>query len=113
MYHPKQAFLVPHHRNEPTSYVIFMYVVCTYITCRPQVRRRRLLYLVEGRRRVDISPIIRLALLYLSYYYDYCHTTGALICTTLFSDSFGLFKNPRCIITVTVKKDQKKKKIVQ
>ena len=67
MYHPKQAVLVPHHRNEPTSYVIFMYVVCTYITCRPQVRRRRLLYLVEGRRRVDISPIIRLALLCLSY----------------------------------------------
>ena len=81
--------------------------------CRPQVHRRRLLYLVVGRRRVDISPIIRLALLYLSYYYDYCHTTGALICTTLFSDSFGLFKNPRCIITVTVKEHQKKNSPIQ
>lgn len=67
MYHPKQAVLVLHHRNEPTSYVISIYVVCTYITYRPQVRRHRLLYLVEGRRRVDISPIIRLALLCLSY----------------------------------------------
>ena len=81
--------------------------------CCPQVRRRRLLYLVVGRRRVDISPIIRLALLYLSYYYDYCHTTGALICTTLFSDSFGLFKNPRCITTVCKCKGAPKKKIVQ
>ena len=51
--------------------------------CCPQVRRRRLLYLVVGRRRVDISPIIRLALLYLSYYYDYCHTTAPLAGETI------------------------------
>ena len=70
MSHPKQAVLVLHHRNEPTNqlcYFYICYVVCTYITYRPQVRRHRLLYLVEGRRRVDISPIIRLALLCLSY----------------------------------------------